>query len=212
MSNVTDAEALLPNAVAALLCQEGPLIPRHSYKVNNQHGRREVHVLHCMNSQQAALYASMFDVILYQPEIPPNTGNIIRLCANTGVRLHLVKPLGFTLEDKQLMRAGLDYHEFATITVHETWASCLDQFTDRRIFAVTTKGEERYDLNQYVSGDAFLFGPETRGLPEEVLKRFPEKQRIRLPMLPESRSLNLSNAVAIVVYEALRQSRFDSCR
>jgi len=157
-------------------------------------------------------FTAMFDVILYQPEIPPNTGNIIRLCANTGVRLHLVKPLGFTLEDKQLMRAGLDYHEFATITVHETWAACLEHFTDRRIFAVSTKGKERYDLNQYVLGDAFLFGPETRGLPAEILETFAEERRIRLPMLPENRSLNLSNTVAIVVYEALRQSGFDSCR
>ena len=150
----------------------------------------------------------MFDVILYQPEIPPNTGNIIRLCANTGVRLHLVKPLGFGLEDRQLVRAGLDYHEFATVTVHETWGACLEQFTDRRIFAVSTKGVQRYDLNRYAMGDAFLFGPETRGLPAEMLKRFPEKQCIRLPMRPESRSLNLSNTVAVVVYEAWRQVGF----
>ena len=153
-------------------------------------------------------FAAMFDVILYQPEIPPNTGNIIRLCANTGVRLHLVKPMGFALEDKQLLRAGLDYHEFATITIHETWGSCSEHFTDRRIFAVSTKGAQRYDLNRYSMGDAFLFGPETRGLPAEMLNRFPEKQRIRLPMLPESRSLNLSNSVAVVVYEAWRQVEF----
>jgi tRNA (cytidine/uridine-2'-O-)-methyltransferase len=157
-------------------------------------------------------FVGMFDVILYQPEIPPNTGNIIRLCANTGAKLHLVKPLGFTLEDKQLVRAGLDYHEFATVTVHENWMACSAHFTDRRIFAVSTKGSQRYDLNRYLMGDAFLFGPETRGLPAEVLKRFPEKRRIRLPMLPESRSLNLSNAVAIVVFEALRQSGFGPCR
>ena len=157
-------------------------------------------------------FAAMFDVILYQPEIPPNTGNIIRLCANTGAKLHLVKPLGFTLEDKQLMRAGLDYHEFATVTVHENWTACSAHFNDRRIFAVSTKGSQRYDLNRYVMGDVFLFGPETRGLPAEVLECFSEDQRIRLPMLPESRSLNLSNAVAVVMYEALRQSGFGPCR
>ena len=153
----------------------------------------------------------MFDVILYQPEIPPNTGNIIRLCANTGARLHLVKPLGFTLEDKQMVRAGLDYHEFATVTVHDTWADCSAYFADRRMFAVSTKGSQRYDLNRYAKGDVFLFGPETRGLPGELLEGFPAQQRIRLPMLPESRSLNLSNAVAVVIYEALRQSGFDPC-
>jgi len=157
-------------------------------------------------------FAAMFDVILYQPEIPPNTGNIIRLCANTGAKLHLVKPLGFTLEDKQLMRAGLDYHEFATVTVHENWTACSAHFNGRRIFAVSTKGSQRYDLNRYVMGDVFLFGPETRGLPAEVLECFSEDRRIRLPMLPESRSLNLSNAVAVVMYEALRQSGFGPCR
>ena len=150
----------------------------------------------------------MFDVILYQPEIPPNTGNIIRLCANTGVRLHLVKPLGFALEDKLLRRAGLDYHEFATITVHNTWADCAAGFKDRRMFAVSTKGTRRYDLVRYADGDVFVFGPETRGLPVELLQSLPEPQRIRIPMLPESRSLNLSNTVAVVVYEAWRQVGF----
>lgn len=153
----------------------------------------------------------MFDLILYQPEIPPNTGNIIRLCANTGVRLHLVKPLGFSLEDKQLLRAGLDYHEFASITVHDSWSVCAEQFTHRRIFAVSTKGTHRYDLNAYAPGDAFLFGPETRGLPAELIQSVPEAQRIRLPMRPDSRSLNLSNAAAVVLYEALRQTGFESC-
>ena len=119
-----------------------------------------VAVLHC---------TPMFDVILYQPEIPPNTGNIIRLCANTGARLHLVKPLGFTLEDKQLLRAGLDYHEFATITVHESWADCAARVKGRRLFAVSTKGTQRYDLVDYAAGDAFVFGPESRGLPSEIL-------------------------------------------
>ncbi|MEK7301128.1 MAG: tRNA (uridine(34)/cytosine(34)/5-carboxymethylaminomethyluridine(34)-2'-O)-methyltransferase TrmL [Nitrospirota bacterium] len=154
----------------------------------------------------------MFDLILYQPEIPPNTGNIIRLCANTGVRLHLVKPLGFSLEDKQLLRAGLDYHEFATITVHESWLDCVKQFTHRRIFAASTKGTRRYDLNAYASGDVFLFGPETRGLPVELIEAVPEAQRIRVPMRPDSRSLNLSNAVSVVIYEALRQTGFEGCR
>lgn len=155
---------------------------------------------------------SMFDVILFQPEIPPNTGNIIRLCANTGARLHLVKPLGFTLEDKQLLRAGLDYHEFATLMVHETWAECMEGVKGRRLFAVSTKGRQRYDLPEYAEGDAFVFGPESRGLPAEILGAVPEPQRIRVPMVPGSRSLNLSNAVAVVVYEAWRQIEFTTSR
>ena len=150
----------------------------------------------------------MFDVILFQPEIPPNTGNIIRLCANTGARLHLVKPLGFTLEDKQLLRAGLDYHEFATITVCESWADCVEGLKDRRLFAVSTKGTQRYDLVDYAEGDAFVFGPETRGLPAEILGAVSEQRRIRVPMVPGSRSLNLSNTVAVVLYEAWRQVEF----
>ena len=150
----------------------------------------------------------MFDVILFQPEIPPNTGNIIRLCANTGVKLHLVKPLGFTLEDKQLLRAGLDYHEFATITVHDGWAECAEQMKGRRLFAVSTKGTQRYDLVEYNEGDAFVFGPESRGLPADILGSVSEQQRIRVPMVPGSRSLNLSNTVAVVIYEAWRQVEF----
>ena len=147
----------------------------------------------------------MFDVILFQPEIPPNTGNIIRLCANTGAKLHLIKPLGFTLEDKRLLRAGLDYHEFASITVYENWADCAKNLQGRRVFAVSTKGAQRYDMAAYVSGDIFLFGSESRGLAAEMLENFPEERRIRVPMVPGSRSLNLSNAVAAVVYEAWRQ-------
>jgi len=150
----------------------------------------------------------MFDVILYQPEIPPNTGNIIRLCANTGARLHLVKPLGFSLEDKQLMRAGLDYHEFATLTIYDGWTECAKRFKDRRLFAFSRRGAQRYDLVEYAQDDAFLFGPESRGLPAEVLEAVAEQQRIRLPMTPDSRSLNLSNTVAVVVYEAWRQVGF----
>jgi tRNA (cytidine/uridine-2'-O-)-methyltransferase len=150
----------------------------------------------------------MFDVILYQPEIPPNTGNIIRLCANTGARLHLVKPLGFSLEDKQLLRAGLDYHEFATITVHESWSDCAASVKDRRLFAVSTKGAQQYDMVNYAAGDVFVFGPESRGLPAEILGSVAAQQRIRVPMVPGNRSLNLSNAVAVVIYEAWRQMGF----
>lgn len=153
----------------------------------------------------------MFDVILFQPEIPPNTGNIIRLCANTGARLHLVKPLGFTLEDKQLLRAGLDYHEFATITVHESWADCAASMKERRLFAVSTKGTQRYDLVDYVAGDAFLFGPESRGLPSEILEAAVSQQHcLRVPMVPGNRSVNLSNTVAVVIYEAWRQLAFET--
>jgi len=151
----------------------------------------------------------MFDIILYQPEIPPNTGNIIRLSANTGCRLHLVKPLGFTLEDKQLQRAGLDYHEYATVKTHENWDECLRQFSGRRVFALTTKGSMRYSEVAFQRDDVFVFGPETRGLPVEVLAQFDESRRIRLPMRAESRSLNLSNSVAVVVFEAWRQIGFE---
>jgi tRNA (cytidine/uridine-2'-O-)-methyltransferase len=154
----------------------------------------------------------MFDVILYQPEIPPNTGNIIRLCANTGARLHLVKPLGFSLEDKQLLRAGLDYHEFATITVYESWADCIECFKDRRMFAVSTKGTHRYDLVEYAKDDILVFGPESRGLPSEILQSVAEQHCIRVPMVPGNRSLNLSNAVSVVLYEAWRQVGFGMCR
>jgi tRNA (cytidine/uridine-2'-O-)-methyltransferase len=151
---------------------------------------------------------SMFDVVLYEPEIPPNTGNIIRLCANTGVRLHLIKPLGFSLEDRQMRRAGLDYHEYAAVKVHDDWERCVAQFRGKRIFAVSTKGSQRYDANRYLVGDVFVFGPETRGLPADLLRQFPDERRIRLPMLPNSRSLNLSNAAAVVIYEAWRQLGF----
>ena len=154
----------------------------------------------------------MFDVILYQPEIPPNTGNIIRLCANTGVRLHLVKPLGFSLDDKQLLRAGLDYHEFATLSVYDNWAECAARFKAHRMFAVSTRNSRHYDRVTYTKDDAFLFGPETSGLPTALLESFSEERRIRLPMLSESRSLNLSNAVAVVVYEAWRQMSFENGR
>lgn len=152
----------------------------------------------------------MLDIILYQPEIPPNTGNIIRLCANTGAKLHLVKPLGFALEDKQLVRAGLDYHEFASISIHENWQDCVTHMQGRRIFAVSTKGTQRYDLAAYANGDAFLFGPESRGLPTAILESFSQQCRIRVPMVAGSRSLNLSNTVAVVLYEAWRQMMFEN--
>lgn len=146
----------------------------------------------------------MFHIILYQPEIPPNTGNIIRLCANTGCHLHLIKPLGFTLEDKQLRRAGLDYSEWASVTQHDD----LSFFSNKMIYAVTTKAKTNYTDHLYKKDDAFIFGPETRGLPPEILTTFPEDKKIRIPMLPHSRSLNLSNAAAIIVYEAWRQHSF----
>lgn len=152
----------------------------------------------------------MFNIILHQPEIPPNTGNIIRLCANTGIQLHLVKPLGFPLQDKQLLRAGLDYHEFARIKVHENWLNCSQSLQGHRVFAVTTKGKQRYDKVAYAAGDAFLFGAESCGLPMQLLETFPESRRIRVPMVATSRSLNLSNAVAIIAYEAWRQAGFPS--
>ncbi|MCI4569095.1 tRNA (uridine(34)/cytosine(34)/5-carboxymethylaminomethyluridine(34)-2'-O)-methyltransferase TrmL [Lysobacter sp. CFH 32150] len=150
----------------------------------------------------------MFDILLYQPEIPPNTGNVIRLCANTGARLHLVAPLGFSLDDKQLRRAGLDYHEYATLQVHESLEAALTAIAPQRLFALSTRGTTRYDTPAYAAGDAFLFGPETRGLPGDVLAAIPHAQRLRLPMRPDNRSLNLSNAVAVVVFEAWRQQAF----
>ena len=150
----------------------------------------------------------MLHVVLYQPEIPPNTGNVIRLCANTGAALHLVRPLGFDLDDKKLRRAGLDYHEFARVAVHEDLAACLAAIAPKRLFAVSTRGTARYDGIAYADGDALLFGPETRGLPQDVLDDVPPEHRLRLPMRPGNRSLNLSNAVAVIVFEAWRQQGF----
>jgi tRNA (cytidine/uridine-2'-O-)-methyltransferase len=150
----------------------------------------------------------MFDLILFQPEIPPNTGNIIRLCANTGTRLHLVRPLGFTLEDRHLRRAGLDYHEMTAVTEHESLQACLAALGDRRLFACSTRGRRHYCAPVYAAGDAFLFGPETSGLPASVLERVPDDQVLRVPMRPGNRSLNLSNAAAVIVYEAWRQLGF----
>ena len=151
----------------------------------------------------------MFNIVLYQPEIPPNTGNVIRLAANTGARLHLVEPLGFSMEDRMLRRAGLDYHEFANVQVHTDWTACLAGLGDVRLFACSTKGTTRHTAPQYRDNDAFVFGPETRGLPEELILSVPPKQRLRLPMRPGNRSLNLSNAVAVVLFEAWRQLGFE---
>lgn len=150
----------------------------------------------------------MFEVVLYQPEIPPNTGNIVRLCANTGCRLHLIAPLGFRLEDRRLRRAGLDYHALAAIRVHGSWQEWLDFRGKARQLAFTTRSAQRHDAVRYQAGDALVFGPETRGLPDDVLAGFSPHDRLRIPMLPGSRSLNLANAVAIAVYEAWRQSGF----
>jgi tRNA (cytidine/uridine-2'-O-)-methyltransferase len=151
---------------------------------------------------------ALVHVILYEPEIPPNTGNIIRLCANTGAQLHLIKPLGFELDDKQLRRAGLDYHEYAEMKVHNSLQDCLHSLPGVRLFAFTTKASRHYHEAEFQSGDALMFGPESRGLPAEVLATLAPEQRLRLPMLPQNRSLNLSNSVAVAVYEAWRQIGF----
>ena len=150
----------------------------------------------------------MFDVVLFQPEIPPNAGNVIRLCANVGARLHLVEPLGFSMDDRQLRRAGLDYHEMATVTVHRDWEACRAALAGARMFAVSTRGQTTYSDVTYRAGDAFLFGPETQGLPQALLDTFTPDRTLRLPMRPGNRSLNLSNAVAVVVFEAWRQAGF----
>ena len=154
----------------------------------------------------------MFSLILYEPEIPPNTGNIMRLCANTGVALHLVEPLGFELDEKRLRRAGLDYREFASVATHATLDDCLRVLGEPRVFALSTRGSTRHDAPAFREDDAFLFGPETRGLPQAVLDALPEGQRLRLPMRDNSRSLNLSNAAAVVIYEAWRQLGFEGGR
>ena len=150
----------------------------------------------------------MFDIVLYQPEIPPNTGNVIRLAANTGCRLHLVEPLGYSLDDRQLKRAGLDYHQLAHVTVHRDWNACTSALAGRRMFALTTSAPTDAYGVRYARDDVFVFGPETAGLAREVLEQFPAERRLRLPMRPGNRSLNLSNAVAVLVFEAWRQLGF----
>ena len=151
----------------------------------------------------------MIEILLYQPEIPPNTGNVIRLCANTGARLHLIRPLGFDLDDRNLRRAGLDYHEYAALRVHDSLDAALAAIAPPRLFALSTRNSQRYDRPRYAAGDAFLFGSESAGLPAAVLAGLPPEQRLRLPMRPHNRSLNLSNAVAVVAFEAWRQFGFD---
>jgi len=150
----------------------------------------------------------VFHIVLFQPEIPPNTGNIIRLAANTGCSLHLIRPLGFDLSDKQMRRAGLDYHEYAELKVHESWQAAKAALPARR-YAFTTKAARPYHEAAFEPGDVFVFGPETRGLPAEVLLDFPPEQRLRLPMRAGQRSLNLSNAAAVAVFEAWRQNGFE---
>jgi tRNA (cytidine/uridine-2'-O-)-methyltransferase len=151
----------------------------------------------------------MLNVILYEPEIPPNTGNIIRLCANTGCHLHLVGPLGFTLDDARLKRAGLDYRDMAAVTTYDSWSSYLEQNPGHRVWAFSTRGARRYCDARFGAGDAMLFGPETRGLPASLRREVGRDRVLRLPMAAGSRSLNLSNSVAVAVYEALRQLGFD---
>jgi len=150
----------------------------------------------------------MFHVILYQPEIPPNTGNVIRLCANAGASLHLIEPLGFALDDRRLRRAGLDYHEWARMQVHASFDVCVRALGEPRLFTLSTRGCRSYASAEFLPNDAFVFGPETRGLPTELRESVPIEQRLKLPMKPNNRSLNLSNAVAILVYEAWRQNGF----
>lgn len=150
----------------------------------------------------------MFHIVLFEPEIPPNTGNIIRLCANTGAHLHLIHPMGFDLSEKQLRRAGLDYHSWTVIKEYKNLDDFKKTAQPKRLFACSTKGATNYSVVNFVEGDAFLFGPESRGLPKDVLNSFEENYRLRIPMLTTSRSLNLSNAVAVVIYEAWRQQNF----
>jgi tRNA (cytidine/uridine-2'-O-)-methyltransferase len=150
----------------------------------------------------------MFDIVLVHPEIPPNAGNVIRLAANAGCRLHLVEPLGFSMDDKQLRRAGLDYHELASVKTHNNWESCRAALLGRRMFALSTRGARAYTQASFQADDVFVFGSETDGLPAELLASFAPANRLRLPMRPANRSLNLSNAVAVVVYEAWRQLGF----
>ncbi len=150
----------------------------------------------------------MFQIALFEPKMPANTGNIIRLAANNGCRLHLIEPLAFNLEEKNLRRAGLDYRDLANVSIHPSYQDFEAEMSGKKIFACTTKGSQAYDKNQYQAGDVFLFGSETAGLPTEVLDSIPAHQRIRIPMMPNNRSLNLANAVAIISYEAWRQQRF----
>lgn len=154
----------------------------------------------------------MIDIVLYQPEIPPNTGNIIRLCANSGFALHLIEPLGFDWDDKRVRRAGLDYHEFANVERHADLETYLRAREPKRVLACTTKGRAFHSDIEYKQGDALIFGPETRGLPDDFIQSLPPEQRVRIPMLPDSRSMNLSNAVSVFVYESWRQLGYPGAR
>ena len=154
----------------------------------------------------------MFEIVLFEPEIPPNTGNIIRLCANTGSNLHLIKPLGFELDDKRCRRAGLDYHEYASVKEYDSLDECLTLFDSSRIFAISTRGTKYHHEVNYQAGDVLIFGPETRGLPQKFLDDLNPNQVIRIPMLPTNRSLNLSNSVGVIVYEAWRQCDFKEAK
>ncbi len=156
--------------------------------------------------------SATFHVVLYEPEIPPNTGNIIRLCANTGASLHLIRPLGFDWDNRRLKRAGLDYHEYADVNLHDSLADFTAAAAPARVFACTTKGTTGYHQPRYRPGDTFLFGPETRGLPDPVLAEFADEYKLRVPMRAASRSLNLANAVAVIAYEAWRQLEFSGGR
>ncbi|MGO2477540.1 MAG: tRNA (uridine(34)/cytosine(34)/5-carboxymethylaminomethyluridine(34)-2'-O)-methyltransferase TrmL [Pseudoalteromonas sp.] len=154
----------------------------------------------------------MLDIVLYQPEIPPNTGNIIRLCANTGFSLHLIEPLGFEWDDKRVKRAGLDYHEFSHVQRHASFEAYLAKCQPKKVYACTTKGSQFHHQAQYQQGDCLVFGPETRGLPNELIQSLPHEQRVRIPMQANSRSMNLSNAVAVFVYESWRQLGFPNAQ
>jgi len=154
----------------------------------------------------------VFDIVLFEPEIPPNTGNALRLAANAGARLHLVRPLGFTLDHRQLLRARLDYADVSSIQMHDDWGACAKHFASQRMLAVTTRGGTRYDSVQFKVDDVLVFGPETRGLPQDVLASVPPEWHVRIPMRAGKRSLNLSNAIAILVYEAWRQHDFSRGR
>ena len=150
----------------------------------------------------------MFNIVLFEPEIPPNTGNIIRLCANTGCQLHLIKPLGFDMEEKALRRAGLDYHEWATVRIHENYQDFLEKEQPEKIYALTTKGRSTHSETSFKEGDFLMFGPETRGLPDDIREQIPFEQWLRLPMMESSRSMNLSNTVAVMIFEAWRQNGY----
>lgn len=166
-------------------------------------------ITHHVTAPHASPAGHMFDIVLITPEIPPNTGNVIRLCANTGARLHLVEPLGFNFEDRQLERAGLDYRDLADVRIHADWTACRAHLgAERRLFAFSARGTTRHTSVRFAADDVLVFGPESTGLSDAMLHDFPDGHRVRLPMLPARRSLNLSNTVAIVAYEAWRQLDF----